>query len=310
MQLPFKLRTSSKFEVAGFGTNAVDFLITVPNYPDFGSKVELDHYRRFPGGEIATTLSGLQRLGLSTAYAGRFGDDDAGDFGLESLRVEGVDISACERVSNATTQIAFIIIDAGSGERTVLWKRDERLKYTEEEAPTDLAQQAKILHLTPHDGNACVEMAKAAQSAGTIVSVDMDNVFEATDELLKLTDILVVSSDLPQKLFGISNTQDALRKLYEGSGAGLVGITHGSAGSTFLCEGQFFETQGFSVPGVCRDTTGAGDAFRAGLLFGILTGQDVETCAQMANAVAALNCREVGARTALPVLSELEELLR
>ncbi len=310
MQLPFKLRDSARFEVAGFGTNAVDFLITVPNYPEFGSKVELDHYRRFPGGEIATTLSGLQRLGLTTAYAGRFGDDDAGDFGIESLRIEGVDISECERIPNAATQIAFIIIDADSGERTVLWKRDERLKFTEADAPTDLAQQAKILHLTPHDGKACVEMAKAARKAGTIVSVDMDNVFEATDELLRLTDILVVSSDLPQKLFGTSKTEDALRKLYERSGATVVGITLGSTGSTLLCGEQFFETAGFPVPGICRDTTGAGDAFRSGLLYGVLTGQDIETCARMANAVAALNCREVGARTALPVLAELEELLR
>ncbi|MBK9164416.1 MAG: carbohydrate kinase family protein [Acidobacteria bacterium] len=310
MQLPFQLRNSARFDVAGFGTNAVDFLITVPNYPEFGSKVELDHYRRFPGGEVATTLSGLQRLGLTTAYAGRFGDDDAGDFGIESLRIEGVDISECERIPNASTQIAFIIIDADSGERTVLWKRDERLKFSEADAPTDLAQQAKILHLTPHDGKACVDMAKAAQSSGTIVSVDMDNIFEATDELLRLTDILVVSSDLPRKLFGISNTQDALRKLHERSGAALVGITLGSAGSTLLCGDQFVETAGFPVPGICRDTTGAGDAFRSGLLYGVLTGQDIETCARMANAVAALNCREVGARTALPVLAELEELLR
>lgn len=310
MELPFQLRSSARFEVAGFGTNAVDFLITVPNYPEFGSKVEIDHYRRFPGGEIATTLSGLQRLGLSTAYAGRFGDDDAGDFGIESLRAEGVDVSRCERVPNATTQIAFIVIDAGTGERTVLWKRDQRLQYNEEEAPADLAQQAKILHLTPHDGKACVAMAKAARKAGTIVSVDMDNVFEMTDELLRLTDILVVSSDLPQKLFSISNLKEALRKLHERSGAAMVGITLGSDGSILLCREQFIETPGYPVPGICRDTTGAGDAFRSGLLYGIISGQEVEECARMANAVAALNCREVGARTALPVRAELLELLR
>lgn len=309
MNLPFQLRESAPFDVAGFGTNAVDFLITVPSYPAFGSKIELDHYLRFPGGEIATTLSGLQRLGASTTYAGRFGDDDAGDFGLESLRIEGVDVANCERIAGASTQIAFIVIDAESGERTVIWKRDERLKYKEAEAPLDVARSAKILHMTPHDGAACVAMAKAAREAGTLVSVDLDNLFEATDELLKLTDILIVSSDMPRRLFGTVAIDEGLRMLEEMTGAGIVGITQGAEGSLLLCGGQFIKTPGFRVPGVCRDTTGAGDAFRTGLLFGVLKGFSVEECARAANAVAALNCREVGARTALPNLEELHEIL-
>ena len=309
MNLPFQLRETAPFDVAGFGTNAVDFLITVPSYPAFGSKIELDHYLRFPGGEIATTLSGLQRLGASTTYAGRFGDDDAGDFGIESLRMEGVDVAHCERIDGAATQIAFIVIDAQSGERTVIWKRDARLRFTSDAAPLDVARSAKILHMTPHDGAACVAMAMAARDAGTLVSVDLDNLFEATDELLKLTDILIVSSDMPRKLFGTIEIEESLQKLEEMTGAGVVGITQGEEGSLLLCGGQFIRTPGFRVPGGCRDTTGAGDAFRTGLLYGVLRGYSVEECARVANAVAALNCREVGARTALPTLEELPEIL-
>lgn len=309
MNLPFQLRESAPFDVAGFGTNAVDFLITVPSYPAFGSKIELDHYLRFPGGEIATTLSGLQRLGASTTYAGRFGDDDAGDFGIESLRNEGVEVASCERVKGAATQIAFIVIDAQSGERTVIWKRDERLKFTPDAAPLDVARSAKILHMTPHDGEACVAMARAARDAGTLVSVDLDNLFEATDELLRLTDILIVSSDMPRRLFGTIEIEEGLQKLEEMTGAGVVGITQGEEGSLLLCDGRFISTPGFRVPGVCRDTTGAGDAFRTGLLYGVLSGFSVEECARVANAVAALNCREVGARTALPNLDELHTIL-
>ncbi|HMS08068.1 MAG TPA: carbohydrate kinase family protein [Pyrinomonadaceae bacterium] len=309
MNLPFQLRETAPFDVAGFGTNAVDFLITVPSYPAFGSKIELDHYLRFPGGEIATTLSGLQRLGASTTYAGRFGDDDAGDFGIESLRMEGVDVAHCERIEGAATQIAFIVIDAQSGERTVIWKRDARLRFTSDAAPLDVARSAKVLHMTPHDGAACVAMAKAARDAGTLVSVDLDNLFEATDELLRLTDILIVSSDMPRRLFGTIEIEEGLRKLEEMTGAGVVGITQGEEGSLLLCGGQFIKTPGFRVPGVCRDTTGAGDAFRTGLLYGVLRGYSVEECARVANAVAALNCREVGARTALPNLEELHEIL-
>jgi sugar/nucleoside kinase (ribokinase family) len=63
------------------------------------------------------------------------------------------------------------------------------------------------------------------------------------------------------------------------------------------------------VPGGCRDTTGSGDAFHAGLLYGLLTGEALETSLKMANAVAALKCRELGARTALPDLQELTNFL-
>ena len=69
----------------------------------------------------------LQRLGLKTAYAGRFGSDAAGSLGLRLVRDEGVDVEFAEVVKDARNQIAFIIIDARSGERTIVWDRDDRL---------------------------------------------------------------------------------------------------------------------------------------------------------------------------------------
>ena len=81
MRFPFKLEKDREFDVVGFGTNAVDYLIQVPEYPAFDSKIELNDYVRAAGGEVATTMTGLQRLGVKTAYAGRFGNDSEGDFG-------------------------------------------------------------------------------------------------------------------------------------------------------------------------------------------------------------------------------------
>lgn len=106
---------------SGLGTNAVDHLVRVPVYPAFNSKVELSEYAEAPGGEVASTMVGLTRLGFSTAYIGKFGSDHAGRIGLSSLIDEGVDIAAAETVAEARTQIAFIIIDGPSGERTVIW---------------------------------------------------------------------------------------------------------------------------------------------------------------------------------------------
>jgi sugar/nucleoside kinase (ribokinase family) len=104
MQFPFTLKPSTEFDVVGFGTNAVDFLIRVPHYPEFNSKVELLDYVQMPGGEIATTMVGLQRLGLRSSYVGRFGSDTAGDIGLRSLADEGVDLRFTERIDGAQTQ--------------------------------------------------------------------------------------------------------------------------------------------------------------------------------------------------------------
>lgn len=88
-----------------------------------------------------------------------------------------------------------------------------------------------------------------------------------------------------------------------------MGITLGAAGSVFYSGGAFIETPGFDLPGGCVDTTGAGDAFRAGFLAGVLGGESGETSARMANAVAALKCRGLGARSALPSNQELNMLL-
>jgi len=309
MNFPFNLPKKKEFEVVGFGTNAVDYLIVVPQYPPFNSKIRLTDYVQAAGGEIATTMVGLQRLGLKTTYIGRFGDDREGDFGLQTLRDEDVDVQFAERIEGARTQIAFIVIDERSGERTVIWERDARLAYTAKDAPVEAAASGKILHFTPHDAAACLQMAKAAKAAGAVVSIDIDNIFDGVEELLPHVDIFISSADFPEKLIGIEDREKSIREINRRFGCAIVGMTLGEKGSLLLCENEFIETDGFAVPGGCKDTTGAGDSFRVGLLYGLLKGESVETAAKMANAVAALKCRALGARTALPVENELLSFL-
>lgn len=309
MKFPFELPVDREFDAVGFGTNAVDYLIQVPFYPSFNSKIELSDYLQLAGGEIATAMVGLKRLGLKTAYAGRFGDDSAGDFGLQTLRDEGVDVRFTEQVENAKTQIAFIIIDERNGERTVIWHRDKKLAYNEPDAPTEIAALGRVLHLFPHDIEACIAIAKKAKENGTIVSLDIDNILTKTEELLSYVDILIASQELGEKLFRIRDNHEFLRLLKSKFGCAVTGVTLGEKGSLIYCEDKFIETDGYKVPGVCKDTTGAGDSFRAGFLYGVLNGDSVEDSAKNANAVAALKCREIGARTALPNKEELEKLL-
>jgi sulfofructose kinase len=310
MQFPFKLSENKEFDAVGFGTNAVDFLIVVPEYPPFNSKIKLNDYIQAAGGEVATTMVGLARLGLKTAYVGRFGTDREGDFGLRTLIDEAVDVRFAEQIEGARTQIAFIVIDERNGERTVIWHRDEKLAYTETEAPTQAAALGKVLHFTPHDTRACLHLARKAKASETIVSIDVDNVFEGIEELLPLVDIMISSAEFPEKLVGIKDKKQSLSEIKARFGCSIVGMTLGEKGSLMLCENEFIESKGFAVPNGCKDTTGAGDAFRVGFLHGLLRGETVENAAQAANAVAALKCRALGARTALPTDFELNALIK
>src|SRR3954471_7346385 len=127
MRLPFDIAQSKDFDAVGFGLNAVDHLIVVPQYPAFDTKVRFTAYEKSAGGQTASAMVALQRLGFKTAYAGRFGSDEAGRFGLLSIEYEDVNLDFAEMIEGAETQVAFIVIAEESGERTIVWDRDDRL---------------------------------------------------------------------------------------------------------------------------------------------------------------------------------------
>jgi sugar/nucleoside kinase (ribokinase family) len=309
MRLPFSIADKKDFDVVGFGLNAVDHLIVVPEYPAFDTKTRFTEYERSAGGQTASAMVALQRLGLKTAYAGRFGSDDDGRFGLLSLEYEGVNLDFAETIEGADNQVAFIMIDSRSGERTIIWDRDERLSYRPDEVPIELATRGRVLHLDAHDPPACAVMAQAARAAGVIITADIDNIYEGLPSLLPLIDVLITSSAFPHRLTGISDERASLVELKARYGCAIVGATLGARGALVYVDGEFIESPAFEVPGGCRDTTGAGDAFHAGFIFGMLQGDELEASMKMGNAVAALKCRALGARAALPTADELKEFL-
>ena len=309
MKFPIEAPASKRFDAVGFGLNAVDHLIVVPAYPEFDTKIRFIEHTQSAGGQAATAMVALQRLGLQTAYAGRFGSDAEGQFGLQTLKQDGVNVDFAEVVAGARNQIAFITIDARSGERTIVWDRDDRLAYQPEEAPVEFGSLGRVLHLDAHDPPACVRIAQAAKSSGAIVSADIDNVYEGLPELLPLIDIMIGSKEFPRRVTGIVDERAALIELHARFGCALVGMTIGAAGAVVYCAGEFIESRGYAAPGGCRDTTGAGDAFHGGFLYGFLTGEDLETSLRFANAVAAMKCSALGARTALPTPAALKTFL-
>jgi sulfofructose kinase len=309
MRFPLTLPTNKPFDAIGFGLNAVDHLIVVPEYPAFDTKVRLLDHKLSAGGQTATAMVTLKRLGLKTAYAGRFGSDAEGRFGLATLKDEGVNTDYAEVVKGSGTQIAFITIDARSGERTIVWDRDERLEYKPDEAPRDFGSQGRVFHLDAHDPLACVRVAQDAKQAGTVISADIDNIYEGLPELLPYINVLIGSERFPHRLTGIKDPRTSLVELKSRYGLAVVGMTLGDQGAIVYCEGQFIESPAYAPPGGCKDTTGAGDAFHGGFLYGLLNGDDVETSLKLGNAVAAMKCSALGARSGLPTKQQLKDFL-
>src|SRR4026209_1365239 len=239
MRFPFDLPANKPFDAVGFGLNAVDHLIVVPAYPAFDTKLRLLDHTVSAGGQTATAMVALRRLGLKTAYAGRFGSDAEGAFGLKTLQDDHVNVDFAEIVAGARNQIAFITMDARSGERTIVWDRDDRLAHKREEAPAEFGSLGKVLHLDAHDPPACVEVAKAARESGTIVSADIDNVYEGLPELLPLIDIMIGSKEFPRRVTGVTDPRAALVELKNRFGCALVGMTVGAAGAVIYHEGSF-----------------------------------------------------------------------
>lgn len=310
MRFPFQLPEKKEFDCVGFGLNAVDHLVVVPAYPAFDTKTRLVDHAQAAGGQTASAMVGLRRLGMRTAYAGRFGSDREGKFGLASVADEGVDVRHVEVIEGARTQIAFIIVDARSGERTVIWDRDDRLAYTSAEVPPGFGGLGRVVHLDAHDPPACARVARDAHDAGTVVSADIDNIYPGLPELLPLIDVLISSKEFPRRLTGIDDERKALLEIKARYNCQIVGMTLGLRGALVYYDGIFIETPALQVPGGCRDTTGAGDAFHAGFIYGMLTDADVETSLKLGCATAALKCRALGARQSLPTKDELDNYLR
>ena len=137
MRLSLKIPRADEraFDVAGFGLNSVDLLAVVAEHPVVNSKQRLQRATRLPGGEIATAMATCARLGWRAWYVGSFGGDDLGTLSRDSLVDAGVDVASSRTIKSATNQFAIILVDARSGERTVLWDRHPDLAWDPADVP-------------------------------------------------------------------------------------------------------------------------------------------------------------------------------
>ena len=301
---------SRRFDAVGFGLNTTDILAIVDGHPGPGTKGPIQDLAIRPGGQAATAMTACSRLGWAARYVGRFGDDPNGVAGRESLLEAGVDIAACETMAGATNALSLVLVDASTGQRTVLWSRHPSLTMTPARVSAAAVCSGRVLLVDCHDTAAATVAAKHAREEGIPTVVDVEKVRPGIESLLQEIDVIITAQDFPTQLTGRAGIGAALGAMRTTFRASLVCATLGEEGSLAATDEGEIRTPGFSVDVV--DTTGAGDVFRGGFISGwLLDGEnaEIEDLLRYANAVAALKCRALGARGGIPTRDEVNTLL-
>ncbi|MGA8110028.1 MAG: carbohydrate kinase family protein [Acidobacteriaceae bacterium] len=298
-------KTPASIDVVGVGLNATDTVIPLSLFPESGSKVEIRSASVLPGGQVATAMVACQSWGLRTRYVGKLGDDDAANLHRAAFHSAGVETRLLT-APGCTSQRAFILVE-DSGERTVLWQRDNRLTLRPEDLKKEWIAEARAVHLDGHDTEAAIVAARWAREAGIPVIADLDELYPGVERLIENVDYLIVSRDIPGKITGNPDLRDSLPLIRKQFGCRLTAATLGRDGVLAWDGSAFCYRPAWRVDVV--DTTGAGDIFHAGFIYGLLQQWALDRTLDFACAAAALNCTATGARGGIHQVSRIEHLI-
>ena len=295
-------------DVVGLGCACLDFLGIVPRLPAGDEQIWMSDSTQQGGGMVSTALVTLSRLGASTAFVGKIGNDMAGRVVKEEFELYGVDATHLGIAPGESTPISMILVDAPTGQRTIM-AGGTTVALPAAEVPAELVSSAKYLHLDNTNRRAALTAARFARDSGVPVVLDADTVSppEDLEDLLHLTDYLIASRMFSEVLTGQADPSEAAKAL-SGYGPAVTVVTVGEEGSHTLAGGRSFHTPAFPVGVV--DTTGAGDVYHGAFIFGLLQAWEVEKTAEFASAVAAMSCTRLGGRSGIPDLKCALDFLR
>jgi sulfofructose kinase len=242
---------------------------------------------------------------LRTRYVGKIGEDSAAEVHRAEFDRLGVETHLVIAPRCASQQAVILVDDAG--ERTVLWKRDNGLTLQPEELQREWITNARVLHVDGHDTAAAMVAAGWAREASIPVIADLDDLYPGVEALLEKIDYLITSRDIPGRLTGDQNLLQSLPAVRSRYGCRLTAATLGHEGVLAWDGSQFHYAPAFQVKTL--DTTGAGDIFHAGFIYGLLQGWPLLRQLDFSCAAAALNCTAVGARGGIQSVKEIERLV-
>ena len=286
------------------GIIPLDFLVSIPQFPELGGKVDATGLCVQGGGPVPNTMVGLARLGKKTAIIAAVGDDMAGKISIDEIKREGVRHRHIIVKNSHSSASAYGYVEP-DGRRTIALFREIFVKAGDVKPSS--YPIPRIVHLDGRDMDATVKLAKWAARVGAAVSFDIGSIRNDVTSVLKYVDHLVVADAWALPYTGrrsVHRACEALADLTDGT----VVITEGAKGATGYEDGEFFRHPAYRIKAV--DTTGAGDAFHVGYLYALLNGEDIPERLKLGNAVAALKCMVPGARAGMPSLTALNRFLK
>lgn len=301
-------RRSALNSVIGFGALNLDKIYRVDKIPRADEEGFVKDLQLFPGGSAANTVVGLSRLGIKCAYIGKVGDDAEGKILLEDLEKERVDTNAVIKTKGRSGTAIIFVDDLGNRAILVDPGVNDTIRY--DEISLEFATRFSLIHLTSFickNGFESFNSQKKIVKEFEFVSFDPGLPYAERgkgemNDILKETTIFLPNRMEIEKMFGTDYKTAADECI--SMGVEIVAVKLGKEGCWIKTRSKEMRIPARNVKVV--DTTGAGDAFNAGFLYGYLNGNDVETCGKLGNYVASLCIEHIGARTGLPYSVSLD----
>src|SRR4030042_1813767 len=302
----------SRFDVVGFGALNVDKLSRVNRLAKAEEETFIEDYAETCGGSAANTAVGLARLGCKVGFIGKVGCDREGDLLIQDFSKEGVNTDGVVRAGQGKSGSVLGFVDK-KGARALYIDSGVNDILTFDEVNVEYASQAQFLHLTSFVGEKSFQTQKKLLNAiPNSVKVSFDpgalyarKGYSALESILMRSYVLMPNAIELELLTGETDYCKGADFMI-GRGVKIVAVKLGGDGCYVTDGRERHLIDPFKVNVV--DTTGAGDAFCAGFLYGLVNGKSLYECGRLGNFAASRCIMKMGARAGLPFAKDLEIL--
>ncbi|PTX59957.1 ribokinase [Melghirimyces profundicolus] len=297
--------------VAVIGSLNMDVVVQTKRPPRMGETVMGETVHFIPGGKGANQAVAAAKLGAETSMVGAVGDDPFGQSLVQSLQENGVKAKAVKTVPGFPTGVATILLSGGENCIAVVPGANSQCLPADVEAHREqIATVDVVLLQLEVPLETVLAAARTAKELGKTVILNPAPARELPKELYRLSDVITPNRSelefLTERSVEGDGLQQAMNRLRE-RGAGCVVTTLGDRGAAILSKEGFQRVPGHPVEVV--DTTGAGDAFNAGLACGLSEGMDLFRAVGFAGRVSALAVTRLGAQEGMPGRREVESFI-